>query len=73
MPPQRLAFSVDTPAIFKEIADHFSAADNNVPGIVMALNEIRVGLARIAIHAIEIGDMKILTELERLGCVNNVV
>ena len=64
---RKLKFSVDTPAITKEVFDHFNGT---APGICEAMDMIRKGLARIAFRAIEINDKKILEELELLGCVN---
>lgn len=69
MAMQSLEFSVNTAAILKEVATHFSNNPNNVPGIVQALNEIRIGLVRITARAIELHDEPLLKELQRLGCV----
>jgi hypothetical protein len=45
MPMKRLEFSVDSAAILKEIERQFSSgSDADSPGMVMACQQIRIGL-----------------------------
>lgn len=64
--------SVATPAVLREIAAHFSGGGGEeCAGLVQALNEIRVGLVRIARRSIEIGDPELCAELTRLGVIHD--
>lgn len=71
MKPAR--FSVDTPAILREIAASFSSGSkSDSPGIVMACSEISAGLHAIGKRALELGDEVILEELKRLCVIRPV-
>jgi hypothetical protein len=73
MPMKRLEFSVDSAAILKEIERQFSSgSDADSPGMVMACQQIRIGLARIAGRAIALNDDVLIKELQRLGAVKEV-
>lgn len=65
-------FTVDSAAILREAAEHINATDPGGAGVgvAMGLNEIRRGLARLSIRAIELRDDTLITELVRLGCIH---
>ena len=62
----KIEFSVDSASIIREAHAQFS---RTAPGLCEGLNQIRIGLARLAARAIEIEDEPMLVELCRLGCV----
>jgi len=62
-------FTVDMPNVLREMFDHFNAPNAGI-GMCEAIDRIRVGMARIAIRAVELGDAELLEELEGLGCVH---
>jgi hypothetical protein len=69
MKMKKIEFSVDAPAVIKEVFDHFNTGTAAV-GLCEGMDQIRKGLARISLRAVELGDMPLLKELERMGCVN---
>lgn len=68
---KRAELSVETAALLREVFQHFNSPNAHSAGICEGIDQLRIGLSRIAARAVELGDEKLLAECQRLSLVRS--